>query len=239
MRIGVAIALDSFAPSGFVDPTSLPNLLLWLRGDKGVTLNAANVSAWADQSGTGDANKNAAQSTAINQPGYTASDAAYSNQSTLSFSGSQWLDGVGLWAVAASQPTTIYVVGEQISSDSAYFTGGAAGSRQALVQDTGDVWSMYAGNAFVDGTTHTTSPSCACAIFNGASSAIYSGASFAAAQGSGNAGASSLTQTSVGALVGGVAKMVGKIAEIVIYSGTHSAGSRAQLRSYFLSRYGI
>ncbi len=49
-------------------PTLLSGCVLWLRGDLGVTLNAANgnaVSAWADQSGSGNS---ASQGTAANQP---------------------------------------------------------------------------------------------------------------------------------------------------------------------------
>ena len=40
-------------------------LKLWLEADTGITLNGSNVSAWADQSGSG---ADAAQTVAANQP---------------------------------------------------------------------------------------------------------------------------------------------------------------------------
>lgn len=48
-------------------PAMISGLLLWLRADRGITLNAGNVSEWKDQSGKGN---NFAQSTPTNQPPY-------------------------------------------------------------------------------------------------------------------------------------------------------------------------
>jgi len=56
-------------PGGF-NPTALAGCVLWLRADRGVTLNGSTVSAWADQSGNGN---NFAQGIAANQPTFAAS----------------------------------------------------------------------------------------------------------------------------------------------------------------------
>lgn len=52
------------------NPTMISGCKVWLRADKGVTLNGSNVSSWADQSGNGH---NAVQATAAKQPAYSAS----------------------------------------------------------------------------------------------------------------------------------------------------------------------
>lgn len=51
-------------------PADIANLGLWLRSDLGITLNGSDVSAWADQSGSGN---NVSQGTASRQPAYNAS----------------------------------------------------------------------------------------------------------------------------------------------------------------------
>ena len=50
-------------------PPQLSGCAVWLRADIGITLNGANVSRWADQSGNGN---DATQGTSGRQPGYDA-----------------------------------------------------------------------------------------------------------------------------------------------------------------------
>jgi hypothetical protein len=59
--------------------------VLWLSASSGVTSVAGKVSSWADRSGNGN---DAAQSTLLDQPIVTASDAAFGDQPTLAFGGS-------------------------------------------------------------------------------------------------------------------------------------------------------
>lgn len=54
------------------DPSQIPDLVLDLNADLGITLNGSAVSAWADQSGNGN---HFVQATASVQPNYSASDA--------------------------------------------------------------------------------------------------------------------------------------------------------------------
>jgi hypothetical protein len=67
MGIGLGIGIGlrrHHVPSGAV-PLTIDDLWLWLRADKGITLNGGDVAAWADQSGNG---RDFAQATAGKQP---------------------------------------------------------------------------------------------------------------------------------------------------------------------------
>jgi hypothetical protein len=83
-------------PLPFV-PAMLPGLVLWVRADLGVTLNAGNVSIWADQSGLGH---NLAQATAANQPLWVS--AGVNGAPTVLFDGVNDLL-VGLFTLAAAK----------------------------------------------------------------------------------------------------------------------------------------
>ncbi len=74
------LVLDNAVAPGGVSA----NLQHWLRADKGITLNGATVSEWADQS---VANRNATQGTAGNQPTYNSSSDSMNFNPTLSFDG--------------------------------------------------------------------------------------------------------------------------------------------------------
>lgn len=62
-----ALALANLGEASFSPANLAP--VLWLRADKGITLNGGNVSAWADQSGNG----NNFTGTSGHQPAYNAS----------------------------------------------------------------------------------------------------------------------------------------------------------------------
>jgi hypothetical protein len=89
-------------------PTQLAGLSAWFRADKGVTLNGATVSAWADQSGNG---RHFTQGTSGNQPTFAA--AALGGQPALTFDGTS--DSLSTAATLFSTPSsgmkiTIFVV---------------------------------------------------------------------------------------------------------------------------------
>jgi len=65
------------------NPTALPNCVLWLRADLGVTMDESDrVATWADQSGNGN---NFTQTTDTKKPVWQASVAAFNNKPTLLF----------------------------------------------------------------------------------------------------------------------------------------------------------
>ena len=79
----IASALTPTGPGG-IDS----DLILWLKADAGVTESSNDVSAWADQSSTGN---NASQGTPANQPTYTSSSANYNPGITFDDAESHYL----------------------------------------------------------------------------------------------------------------------------------------------------
>jgi hypothetical protein len=231
------------APAPAFLPTSLASLALWLRADAAnVTLNGGDVSAWADQSGTGDANKNFLQGTAANQPLYVAADASYNNQPTISFSdvAPDYLQNAGAWAAPVASGWTVYFVGN---------AGSVASTRDVFDLATGDflllrqrttsnveLMSATLGTSILAAGT-ITAPSVVALVGNGASSAIYLNSLTAFA--TGNLGAQSITRGTIGcsAAIGGA--MGGKAAEMIVYSTVHDAATRARVMSYLSTRYAI
>lgn len=100
---------------------------LWLRSDRGISLNGSNVTAWADQSGFG---RDAIQLTPANQPVYTTSSAVRglpavtgaATRGLLAGAAADWTflhDGTGctIFLVTYSRATpTNYLIGTQSSS---------------------------------------------------------------------------------------------------------------------------
>lgn len=65
-------------------PKDIGGITLWLRGDLGITPNATEVAAWADQSGQGN---HVAQGSGPAQPTFVASDADLGGHPSVLFSG--------------------------------------------------------------------------------------------------------------------------------------------------------
>jgi hypothetical protein len=221
-------------------PASDEDLVAWWDMGAGATVNGSNqLTALADQSGTGDAAKDLAFAGA-GSIAYTASDAAYNDMPTATFSGNQRLEGSGAWAVALAQPHTIYIVGESDTDGGRIIDGGASGGRAMIVR-SGTLWQIYAmGGAGVNATgSVAANPSMVCGVFNGASSAVYVGSDFSSAAGTGNPGTNSVAQFVLGALGGGGGELNGKIAEVIVSSGAHDATLRANYAAYFAGKFGL
>jgi hypothetical protein len=106
-------------------PVALSGCVLWLRSDLGITLNGADVSAWADQSGTA---VSLAQATASKQPLYNATDADFGGAPSVAFTSadSHTLESS---ATITYGPHTIFLVaGPLAASGSYYFTRKSGGT---------------------------------------------------------------------------------------------------------------
>jgi hypothetical protein len=143
-------------------------------------------------------------------------------------------------AVVLAQPFTVYCVGE--NNDSAH-SGGFAGSQGGLAgimyqTSPAQDLQIYAGSPLA--ATAVVSSKCAmCGVFGGASSASYVNNSQVSVA-SGNAGANNMSGTfGLFGSSGAPATLMGKLPEVIAYSGAHSAAQRLQVFSYFGSRYGI
>ncbi len=148
-------------------PFAVGNPIVMLDAAMGITLNGADVSNWADQSGNGN---DASQGTAADQPLFNASDADFNNQPSVEGDGvSEFLDSANFTQGDQTQPNTIFVVykfGDNVSFQTLYdgVTGGrhivSLSSTQAL---------MLAVTPQNIHTEDTSSHILAC-LFNGASS---------------------------------------------------------------------
>ena len=193
-------------------------------------VGGSKISAWVDQSGTGDSNKNLAQATSANQPVWTASNANYNNQASISCTtADRWLQGAGLWASAQAQPFTVYVVG-QISS------GVIVDMVNSQILQYGPNWAYFAGAAFKQGTTYTTRNIVA-VVFDGASSAQYGNGDMTTPAVSGDAGSGSATRVSVGATGSGGSNY--EVCAIFVYSGHHDATTRGRIRTQLHNLFGV
>ncbi len=219
------------------------SLLAWYRSDLGVTNVAGAASAWADQSGQGDANRNLSQATSSQRPTIIASNALFGGRPTLRFSNaaSSVLPPVGNWSVAIAQPVTIYSVHStsSISTQNTYYSDYLTNLRFQMYQSAGGGTGMvgYAGNANV-GSAENLINSCrvVCTIFDGASSTMYDTQLTASA--TGNMG----TNGSVGLQVGASRSGAGAnadIAEVVVINGHDGSTQRAQMMAYLGALYSV
>lgn len=92
---GTAITKPGISSVAAFNPASISGLSVWLKADVGITKDGSNfVSAWADQSGSGN---NFAQATGANQPIYSAS--VQNGLPVITF------DGVNDFLTTAATPT--------------------------------------------------------------------------------------------------------------------------------------
>ena len=239
--IGVGPSLGGLPP--FTSPKLLSGLVAWYRADKGTTI-ATGVSAWADQSGVGDANRNLTQATGAKQPTLNASDATYNHQATLSFASaaSQYLAS-GTFSVAIPNPSTQFVVGNWDGAASvevmldgidgtnrqAIFNGGSGGST---------VVAFFAGTQVNATVANNAVPLVMCALNNGASSGQYVNAK--TPKSTTNPGANTAAGVTVGIDNDKASfPLNGKVAEVIVYNRALSQNEINRVLGYLGTRYGI
>lgn len=222
-------------------PKTIPGLMAWYRSDLGITTVSGRVSAWADQSGSGDANRNLVQAVAGNRPTIVASDASFNGRPSLTFASADpdLLDRTGAWSAAIVQPATIYSVHmvTSLAAQVTYYDDSAVSGSFGLAQSLGAGFIARAGASIAGVDNTTNKPTAMCVVFNGASSAYYDAQLTATV--SGNAGANGSTGLVVGTQAGAGAGLQGSICEIIVYSGAHNGTQRSTLLSYLGTLYNI
>lgn len=220
------------AGGGWSPPDASVTLRAWYRPDLGLTEAGGLVSAWLDQSGQGDANRNQSAAGAA-RPGYTASDAAYGNKPVVTGNGSQVMTAGGAWSWAPNPAITILVVGEAAASSS--FLGDSTTNNMVYANATPNeaVYGAVAG-----ANVGTGNPATPCAV-------MYTDS------GSGGSAANIYindldTPTFTGATIfdgatrldllsgfgGGFGSLVGKLAEIIVWGGVINATDKGNIVTY-------
>lgn len=233
----------------YFNPTSLASCVWWLRADLGITLDGSSlVQTWADQSGIGDANRNASQATAGNRVAYSSSDASYNNKATV---GSFNIAPVsklttGVWSATYSTFTLGCVGHGPVSASNRYFAYSSSGAYAAIVSNSLEKAGVFSSGATVNlleaGTSGATPKCVTIAEFNGASSNLFVDSTVTPTT-SGTLAADQLGNAVPGTSVGG-RSLAGtsdgpeKIAEVFAFNAILSAGDKVKLRKYLNGRYG-
>ena len=233
--LGVGLMGNNLATAGAVwAPTTPSGLVAWFRADH----YNGSTGVWTDQSGNGH---NASSGT--NKPVLTASDAAYNNQATATYSA-----GLSVFSNTAAfttvvQPTMAFIVGE--GSAGTLFDGIDSTNREVLFLN-GGVWTMFAGSLLAS-TNNTTTKHLWILKFNGASSTmaidVKTPPGSAGTSGvTGAAGSNSIAGIMLGAQEppsGASSFLTGKIAEFALYSTPLGGSDITSLGGYISSRYTI
>ena len=219
-----------------------PGLLIWLRADSSVAV-ATGVSSWVSRVITQPALAspfNAIQATGSAQPTLNATDAAFNNQPTISFSavGLQYLSA----PFALSQPYTVIVVAKTSVVASTGIVGGSTGGGTIYIYNASSQLA-YNGGTSVGTSSTITSPGVVAAIFNGNgnNSHMYVNNSQTAVSNA-NGGTTSLSGNF---RIGwddsaiGVATLTGTIAEVMVFNYAMDSAHLQPVFAYLGQRYGI
>lgn len=215
--LGVASRRALGAPRAFL-PSDLPNLALWLRFGKGITV-ATGVSQWNDASGNG---RNALQATGGLQP-------------ALQGDGSILFDGVSQFLATAgftlNQPCTLYLLFKQVAwTNLSRVSDGIGGAAQIFQGGSTPQIFLNAGTvSSANGNLAVGVYGAVVAVFNGATSIIQVGATAAVTS---NAGANNPGGLTLGAAIGGATPSNIQVKEAIAYSGAHDAATSARVIAY-------
>jgi len=247
-----ALSTAQFSNSVFMRdvPQRNPDMLLWLRGDQGITESSGTVSSWQDQSGFGN---NASQGTATLQP--KVLPAALNGLPTVDFAAvsgtNRWLqvpsgfsdltNGVSIFVVAKA-PTSVS------NSRIVDFGNNTSSNNAQLYQASTSTWTFRAYNGTNGKSAVTTS-----VAGSGYKliSAVHDGNYRATIYVNGNqvgsaVGAANMnnfvdiqrTGNFLGKAFGAADYWGGEIAEVIIIRRGVSTLERKSLESYFYYRYG-
>lgn len=220
-------------------PTFLPACFLWLRADLGV-VPGTGVHSWLDQSGQGNT---CSQATGSKQPTLNTSDAAYNNQSTLSFASAstQFLQS-GAFTTAPGTATTLVIVGEMDTQQMYFFDGIGSSNRNAMFFDASKNFSTYQGTTTLAYAAPTPGSKHVWGVqFTGTSANAMFQDSSQTPVITGSSGTNSILGSTIGAdyNTGAGFFLTGKIAEVIFYNRVLLAAELLMLFAYLGARYAI
>lgn len=235
-------------------PALLPNLQIWFRADLGTTQNSASpyiVTAWNDQSGTGDANKNLTHGSSTAGPLITRSDSQYLGQATMTVGAdaNDYFANSGQWTNKVNQPHTLVLVGHRTSSpaNNTFFIDGNGVDTTTAASvwvDTSSKINMNAGSTLTSSSAvNRQVPSAFLGEFHDTSSKMFfNNFTTPLSVAGSSAGTISFRGMSLGVHsigFGGLNVWPGKIVEVLDYATILTANQKAQLRNYLNGRYGL
>ncbi len=222
--------------------TELPGCVLWLRADIGITLEGANVSAWADQSGVGN---DFSQPSPANQPAYQATTPTLNGQASIDFVvGTKVLVRNAGIAASLDDSTHYY----------AYYSDNSQQISGTLMRGgVGQVGGIsYAGNpsgrvGYFDGTEHRSGPT---GIGAKQVVGLFLESDVGAKYRRNGTGAGGVLPydgdydyqsepATIGNNIAVSNDLLADLAEVIIYDRALTADETARLEAYLLTRYGL
>lgn len=234
MSNAIAIGIGTgFQGSNSFSPSSISNLVMWVKADSLSLNNGNSVTTWSDSSGNG-------YNMTFNTNTTNAGGTAIYNTNVLNgkpvirlTAGGNFTNSFGS---TITQPITIFSVSTaKIVTDLYLFDGISPANRITSYVSTGiHLFATLDISSIVDGSNSFADY---CFVANGASSAIYKdGTSIA----TGNIGSNSLT----GITLNNRNEKVGttnnnEFAEFIVYNKALSDPERVLVQTYLSSKYGI
>lgn len=219
-----------FDDASFI-PSDVAGGIAWWDGDIGQATDGGVGWDWTDRIGSKVLNA----PTADNIP----TDGTLNGHATLIFDGTNDYMRVAA-TFAINQPSTIYVVVRQITwTNSEFWWDSKTADRMLMGQlGTTPTLKIYAGTGFAADNTDLAVNTWGVVrvVYNGASSSIRVDNNEAT---TGNAGTQNSDGFSLGAVYSGSFPSNIEVAELIIYSGTVSAGDDALIVNYLNTKYGL
>jgi PKD repeat protein len=224
--------------------TIADSLRLWLRADRGVTLNGSSVSSWVDQSSN---NLNASQSTVANQPTFIATNPIINGLSSLRFDGTNDLLNGSLIPRFGNNSLSVFAVasgGNQSTTNAVLLSSGSSTtgwwlSRRASV---GRIGVLHNNNTLQGATTTLPTSGYNFRLF-GYNKVFGSSALLKV---NGNNEISSTTATAINGFTNanyqigagsGANFLNGDIAEVMVFTKTLSTQEQAGIEKYLMDKY--
>jgi hypothetical protein len=224
-----ASSVAALAATGGLFPYGLTGLVAWYEASSLVTTSGGLVTAWGDSSGNG----HDASSPSGHRPVVAT---GINGLPSIQFDGSTTYLTTAL-AIAA-EPYSIYVVAQVGTQAARSLVSDTSGGLWTLgCQSATTVW-VYAGSQDIIQSDTLSGPAIFRGIYNGSSSSVRT--SPGNVLGTGTLGAQAIAGMGIGADVAGPQWYWDKwISEILIFSGTVSAGNDSALMSYLGTKYNI
>lgn len=214
----------------FINPLTLGPIAVY-DAAKGITLNGSDVSAWADDSGTGN---DLAQATALDQPAFNSSNVSVDFDGTNDFmalSGTTWVGG------NKSQPHTVIGAFTASGGGVRVVYAGLTGTTEMNMHISGGDYRINAGVTLVSPLAASDVTRIYTNVYDGVNGRMYSGGGSPDA--SGNVGTELTGGLVVGGSPGGSFPVIMKLKYLVVYNKLLTDSEMDDVGFYLQNRYAI